>query len=170
MTTASVPQGEISRGGLPTIATCCVRLASALFGRVVIVTVRGTSMEPAFRDGDEVLVHRRRALTAGAVVVVERPTHRSEWPGRPVHALSGGSALRRREWMIKRVLAAPGDPVPSEQVPALAGIGDQRVPPGKLVLLGDNRKASFDSRQLGYISAERVLGVVLAPCRPRRRA
>jgi signal peptidase I len=35
------------------------------------------------------------------------------------------------------------------------------VPAGQLVLLGDNRAASTDSRHWGYAPVDRVLGVVV---------
>ncbi|WP_255950028.1 S26 family signal peptidase [Streptomyces odontomachi] len=35
------------------------------------------------------------------------------------------------------------------------------VPPGRLVLLGDNPGVSFDSRHLGCLPCERVLGTVV---------
>jgi len=162
MTAAPVPPDDISRVGRPGVTASWGRLISALLGRIVIVTVRGISMEPTFCDGDRILVHRGRKLAVGTVVVVECPKRRSGSSGLWKYIPSGATTLRGREWMIKRVVATPGDPVPHEQVPALAEVADRCVPPGKLVLLGDNRKASFDSRQLGYIPIERVLGVVLS--------
>jgi signal peptidase I len=63
--------------------------------------------------------------------------------------------------MIKRVSAVPGDPVPRDWAPVLARVRGERVPPGRLILLGDNKETSFDSRQVGYFPVERVLGAVL---------
>jgi signal peptidase I len=37
------------------------------------------------------------------------------------------------------------------------------VPAGQLVLLGDNHFLSYDSRSVGYIPADRLVGVVLRP-------
>lgn len=61
-----------------------------------------------------------------------------------------------REWMIKRA-AIPGDPLPAGLPAMLAG--DAQVPAGKLVVLGDNSKSSIDSRSLGYVPGDRLLGV-----------
>ncbi|WP_373466646.1 S26 family signal peptidase [Streptomyces umbrinus] len=71
--------------------------------------------------------------------------------------------------MIKRVGAVQGDPLthagprPGQGAAASAHSRPDRVPSGSLVLLGDNARASVDSRQLGCVPAARVLGVVLLP-------
>ncbi|MGA5134617.1 S26 family signal peptidase [Streptomyces olivoreticuli] len=135
---------------------------AALSRKLVVVTVRGSSMSPAFQDGDRVLVRRGPPPTVGQVVVAERPVRGGVWPGDPVRSAAG---VRGRQWLIKRVEAVPGDRVPR----ALAPMPQERVPPGRLVLLGDNRAVSVDSRELGYFPADRVLGVVLSRpgARPR---
>lgn len=116
-----------------------------LRGRLVRVTVRGDSMAPTLRTGERVLVRRTRpaALSRGDLVVFRRPRD-------PV-----------RSWMIKRVLAAPGDPVPRAEVPTLWGRSDAVVPVGSLVVVGDNPAVSYDSRQFGYVEASSVLGRVI---------
>jgi signal peptidase I len=116
--------------------------------RLVAVTVTGDSMAPTFANGDRVLVARTspRRLRVGDVVVA--------WlPGMP-----SATSERDRPWLVKRVAALPGDPVP----PAVcATIGDERVPPGQTVLLSDNAEGSLDSRDLGYVSADLVIGRVI---------
>ncbi|MEU4807205.1 S26 family signal peptidase [Actinosynnema sp. NPDC023587] len=94
---------------------------------------------------------------------MERPMHRGEWPAPPVATRIGGAEVPRIEWLIKRVVAVPGDPVPRDIVPALADVPEDRVPLGMLVLLGDNRDASFDSARFGYFPTDRVLGAVQRP-------
>ncbi|MEV0597249.1 S26 family signal peptidase [Nonomuraea cavernae] len=116
--------------------------------RLVVVTVEGPSMEPALRDGDRVLVRRvpLPEVRTGQVMVARRPSR----PGRPGDA---------GPWLVKRVVAVGGDPVPAE-VRAAVDARDDRVPHGCLVVLGDNRARSADSRHWGYITAEHLLGVV----------
>ncbi|WP_328853329.1 S26 family signal peptidase [Micromonospora globbae] len=116
---------------------------------LVVVTVRGSSMQPTFQHGDRVLVRRApiTAVRSGQVVVVAA--------GRPVGPRPPDDPL----WMIKRLRAVPGDPVPRGEVPALASVPEQTVPAGRLVALGDNPEGS-DSRQLGYFHAANLLGVV----------
>jgi signal peptidase I len=97
----------------------------------LLVRVEGESMEPTLHNGDRLLVRRVRAerLRIGQVVV-----------------------LTAAPWIVKRVAAIPGDPVPWRP--------DLMVPAGALVLLGDNRARSLDSRKLGYFATDNLLGVV----------
>ncbi|MHB9863457.1 S26 family signal peptidase [Streptomyces sp. YIM S03343] len=118
------------------------RVAHLLGRRLVLVTVRGRSMEPAYYNRDRVLVVRGSRALRNRVIVVADPRDEDGF-------------------LIKRVLAAPGDPVPRDRVPALSHVPEQQVPSGKLVLLGDNPEQSLDSRQIGYFSSSGVLGGVL---------
>jgi signal peptidase I len=151
-------------GAVPALALSLGLFTSWALARTIVgVNVHGVSMEPTYHDGDRVLVRRQPALVPGQVVVVEESTPDGDWLWPP---LTGGAELGdvlRRRWIIKRVAAVPGDPVPRETVLALADVPEDSVPPGKLILLGDNAKASLDSRQSGYYPVERVLGAVWRP-------
>lgn len=125
------------------------KLTSLLGRRLVIATVRGLSMEPTYHSGERVLVRRGQPHRVGQVVVVEMPGAEPAGEFGP---------FGNRKWMIKRVAATPGDPVPETVRHRLA---DQVVPAGKLVVLGDNAAVSNDSRTLGYFPTDRVLGAVL---------
>jgi signal peptidase I len=133
------------------IILCGVGL-TVLRQRYVYATVSGESMTPALRPGDRVLVRRTPAerLRLGDVVVISPPT------ANPVRdrGLTGG------DWVCKRVVALPGDPVPRNGFPALRGTADPVVPAGLLVVLGDLGERSQDSKQLGYFRAADLLGVV----------
>jgi signal peptidase I len=117
-----------------------------------VITVVGPSMEPTFHQGDRVVVRRtaRFAVSAGDVVVIERPG------GDPARRDQPAGIRDGRRWMIKRVGAVAGEPVP-DGIP----VTDAVVPEGRLVLLGDNADASFDSREVGYFPAALVLGGVV---------
>lgn len=125
--------------------------------RFLHVTVDGESMAPTFRRGDRVLVKRIGAgeVAVGAVVVVEKPDSDFRWrsPG-----LTGKADGRR--WMIKRAVAVAGDSIPAGVLPHRCEAGGV-VEPGSLVLLGDNRDDSYDSRTIGFFPADRVLGVAV---------
>lgn len=143
-----------------TALTAAAAVLACVGRRVVAVTVHGESMWPTYRNGDRVLVRRNRPPVPGEVVVVERPRAGTRWSTPPPGRFAGASSVAEREWLIKRVVAVAGDPVPHDRVPVLAGSASGRVPPGSVVLLGDNPVNSLDSRLVGYFPVERVLGAV----------
>ncbi|MEU6424343.1 S26 family signal peptidase [Microbispora sp. NPDC046973] len=133
------------------VALCALAVVTWLRRRFLVVEVSGTSMRPSFRTGDRVLVRRvaSHGVRVGEVVVVEAPRPRNHRQ-RPEHM-----------WHIKRVAAVGGDPVPAPVADAPALRHADRVPAGHLVVLGDDPRSSLDSRQRGFVPADRVLGVVL---------
>jgi signal peptidase I len=145
-------------------AALCAGL-TVLRRTLIAVTVRGRSMEPTYHDGDRVLVRRDRPPRRGQAVVVEQPAVSPSlggaWDRPPLRGTARAPAVSARSWVIKRLVAVPGDSIPRDRVPALAGVSEGCVPPGKLVLLGDNPANSYDSRRAGYFPAERILGVVV---------
>ncbi|HEX6356433.1 alpha/beta fold hydrolase [Actinophytocola sp.] len=137
-----------------------IALARAARRRFVVVTVRGESMAPALRHGDRVLVRRAglSGVRRGDIVVAAPGDPRPE----RTPARSPAGALDQRPWMIKRTVALPGDAIPrAARTGGALGAADTHVPPGLLVVLGDNADASSDSRDLGYFRADLLLGVVM---------
>ncbi|TDC78972.1 S26 family signal peptidase [Streptomyces hainanensis] len=133
-----------------------------LWRRWAVVTVRGPSMEPTYQHGDRVLVRRIARPRTGQVAVVEQTVPGTRRGGPQTIGVSTSPvAVGERSWLIKRVVAVAGEPVPRTAGPALARVGEPRVPEGMLVLLGDNAEASVDSRTLGLFPEDRVLGVVV---------
>jgi signal peptidase I len=127
---------------------------------LVRVAVTGHSMRPTLDQGDVVLVRRTagRGLRPGRVVVAETPSSPSQW-AEPTSSPNqdGGPG-----WMVKRIAALRLDDGP--------GLGDhdlwRALAPGTVYLLGDNQRASYDSRAVGPWPVDRLLGVVV--CRLRR--
>jgi signal peptidase I len=125
---------------------------------LVRVVVDGPSMEPAFSSGSRLLIRRVmpgagpvHMIRAGVVVVLEAPA-----VGAPA-----GARVATGRWVVKRVAAVPGDPLPSAVAVAIGAPSGSRVPTGHLAVLGDNPHASVDSRHYGPVPLERVLGVAL---------
>ncbi|MDQ0313297.1 signal peptidase I [Kitasatospora herbaricolor] len=142
-----------------------------LRGRVLAVTVTGPSMEPGLRDGDRVLVVRRRArrLHRGQVVVLGPRAA----PPVVLGAARAGSLpapderpVGPAQLLIKRIAAAPGDLVPAALAAALRCPPGSTVPPDRFLVLGDNGPRSVDSRHFGYVTREQVVGVAVRPLRP----
>ncbi|TDC28310.1 hypothetical protein E1211_28110 [Micromonospora sp. 15K316] len=125
---------------------------------LMLVSVVGRSMEPTLRPGDRVLARRvplARVRSGDVVVVVAPAAMTARHPTRPG---DGGPGL-----LIKRAYAVPGDPVPVDRVPLLRERPEREVPPGHLVVLGDNPPFSYDSRECGYIPEPDLRGVVIRP-------
>ncbi|MBL7260290.1 S26 family signal peptidase [Actinoplanes sp. LDG1-01] len=126
-----------------------------------MVTVLGESMVPTLAHGDRVLVRRVRPdrTRTGEVVVAAWGTPE---PGGPfpftIAEPEPGVPPTLAPWVVKRLVAGPGDPVPEAM---RAVVPDETVPAGRFLLIGDNASASTDSRQFGYAHAEYLLGVVV---------
>jgi|HubBroStandDraft_4_1064222.scaffolds.fasta_scaffold01725_7 signal peptidase I len=146
----------IARYWLLLAASAGVGAILILRRRFAVVTVTGQSMVPALADGDRVLVRRVRLgrIRAGDVVVVEKPDGEAGWRKPPANRVAG------HEWLIKRAAAVPSDPLPDSFRACWPALPDELVPAGKLVVLGDSPAGSYDSRVIGYIPGERLLGVV----------
>lgn len=126
---------------------------AAVRRRYLLITVRGSSMHPAYHDADRVLVRRARGAGPNGPgrgeVIVLRP---------PVAELAGISPL-----VVKRVAAVPGDEVPPDfrrAVPVPV------VPPNRLLVRGDNDR-SADSRSFGLVDFGLVIGTVVRSGRSR---
>ena len=120
---------------------------------LVRVNVAGESMHPTLEHGDVVLALRTtgRGLRPGRVVVAGRLSAPS---GAPSDAPDRGAGPG---WIVKRIAALRLDDGPA--------LGDhdaaQDLAPGTVYLLGDNQRASYDSRAVGPWPADRLLGVVV---------
>ncbi|MEV4378056.1 S26 family signal peptidase [Streptosporangium sp. NPDC049644] len=135
--------------------------------RYVVITVNGLSMHPTYGDGERVLIRRVPvpAVRPGQVVVFAALPDRAR---QELEAEAGGRGSPEDpvrvdvpRWMIKRAIAVPGDLVPRRECPALRSVPEPTVPAGHLVVLGDNPKWSYDSRQSGYVAPGRLMGVVV---------
>jgi signal peptidase I len=123
-------------------AAVAVAVASAALGavrwRYAVVTVHGPSMEPDLADGDRLLTRRCRTgrLRRGQLIIFREPG--LKWR-RPAWLTGAGQDV----WVIKRVAAVAGDPVPDSVLAVARGLCI--VPRRTIVVLGDG-PVSRDSR------------------------
>ncbi|MFF5334056.1 S26 family signal peptidase [Streptomyces sp. NPDC013181] len=159
------------------VATAVVAVTGLVLGGLVLagvrvrrsrlrVTVAGESMAPALRPGQVVIARRVTGpgeLRTGDVVVLVKPECPGDWRWPEPGPVSGGA------WLLKRLAALPGDPVPPGVARALGVRGV--VPEGAAVVLGDNTAASVDSRDFGFVPVDRLIAHVPAEAHgdPRRR-
>lgn len=126
------------------------------------VRLMGSSMEPTMGDGEIVLMSRFAAMGGsyekGDIVLFDYT-----------------DAQGKSRTVVKRIIAAGGDsirilPEGVEVNGALLeepylrektdGLVDMTVPEGTVFVMGDNRKTSYDSRNMGAISCEDLKGKV----------
>ena len=122
--------------GLAALGTVVVRRS------LIVVDVHGTSMEPTYPNGSRLLAARTAGARRGQVVVLRHRTGASDY-------------------LIKRLAALPGDPVPAS---VRATAGAEIVPPGQCVVLGDHPD-SVDSRAWGFVARSDIVGRVLRTLR-----
>jgi signal peptidase I len=130
-----------------------------------LAMVRGESMLPTYKDGQLVLVNKVRALhgplNRGDVVLVE---HGNDVLIKRIAYLPGDEIAPRDTWMFRRVLEFFDVLPPTPNGPPFSRL---KVPPGFLVVLGDNRRVSEDSRAFGPVKENEIIGrVVNAPSKP----
>jgi signal peptidase I len=118
--------------------------------RWIVVTVQGDSMAPTLQHGQQIVARRAGAsapVRRGDVVVFRlSPMQVQE------------QVSERLVHRVKRVAAVAGDPVPTWMGRPDGG-QSQRVPPGCIVVAGDNAR-SQDSRHLGYVDGSAIVAVL----------
>jgi signal peptidase I len=107
------------------------------------VAVKGRSMAPTLQPGDHLLVRPVRRLRRRDLVVVRDPDVSTRW-------------------VVKRVVALPGESVVVDGRTLAAGEG--------IVVLGDNPAQSTDSRVYGAVPLDDVHGRVWYRYAPAQRA
>ena len=129
-----------------------------------LAIVSGDSMLPTYHDGEPILLLRsnwaRSPLQKGDVVLFKSG---DEVLIKRI-AFLPGEALPLEATFAFRRLADRFDPAPPD--PAAPGLERLIVPADRVVVLGDNRRNSTDSRTFGPIALTAVLGRVVS-ARPR---
>ena len=127
--------------------------------------VSGASMEPAFSNGDyllvDELVFRFREPVRGEVVVFRYPGDDRSFYIKRVIGLPGERVTIERGTVIVR---SGGEeivlPEPYVAQSLTSGDVDVTLGEGEYYVLGDNRGFSFDSRSWGPLAEDHVVGLV----------
>lgn len=139
--------------------------AAALAVNRSLLRVRGRSMMPTLDEGDVLLTRPARRIRRGDVVVLRDPGDDDERRVKRVVGLAGEQlVLANGRLTIDGVRHVE---------PYATGVGPSvsvAVPDGHVVVLGDARAASTDSRRYGPVPSELVERVAVARVRPRPRA
>eukprot|EP00956_Cyclotella_meneghiniana_P009598 scaffold13236_cov82-Cyclotella_meneghiniana.AAC.11 len=159
--------------GKEDVKTYTVSLSIALLLRILIIEPRyipSLSMFPTFEVGDQLAVEkvtkRIRPFSRNEVVVFNPPERFRE--------IVGDTSRKAKEALIKRIVAVEGDKVQImggklfvndvEQVEPFTAedadyeFGPVVVPPGDVLVLGDNRNHSLDGHIWGFLPRENVIG------------
>lgn len=135
------------------------------------------SMFPTFDIGDQLIVEKVskyvRTPSAGDIVVFEPPDVLIE------------KGYSRGDAFIKRVVACEGDTVRIQGGELLVNgerraegyinerpnynFGPASVPPGEVMVLGDNRNNSYDSHIWGFLPKDHIIGRAVARYWPPKR-
>jgi len=114
------------------------------------------SMTPTLREGDYVLVDRRRSeASRGDVITYLSPDEPSELVGRVVG--TGGDVISMVDGVLHLDSTRVLEPYASNDGSTW---GPLRVPEGSVFVMGDHRSESFDSRHRGPTPVEDVTGHV----------
>jgi len=163
----AIPEGAASSAGEFVESALIAIVLVFLIIRPFIVQafyIPSGSMHPTLLEEDHILVnkfiYRFRDPRHGEVIVFKAPPQ--------------ASPDGTEKDFIKRVIGLPGDVImvkdgktyvnnkpldePYIQEPPLYEYGPERVPEGKLFVMGDNRNDSNDSHQWGTLDRSRVLG------------
>ncbi len=137
-------------------------------------TIRGVSMEPTLKDGEQVYVdadyYKTHNLTRGDIIAFKFKMQEKPFVKRVI-ALSGdrvefgkdGNIYINGEILDESYLSENYHFDPSKLKVLLIPLNQTSgtVPEGTVLVLGDNRKNSFDSEDYGFVPIEYILGKII---------
>lgn len=138
-------------------------------------TVYNTSMFPTLIEGDRLVLLRTQNVEKGDIVSFESDMTLSKDDIASLNLIQRFMVSEdTKKNLIKRVIAVPGDTI--EIKDGVVFVNDEivdepyintvtnhdvaltEIPEGHYFMMGDNRYVSLDSRQLGPIEGERIIG------------
>lgn len=140
--------------GMVAFAILTVVIINSLFG---VVQISGTSMQPTYENGDMVMYKTGSKCKNGDIIIFQ----------------STDEQYGSEKQIIKRVIGVAGDEICVEnEILYVNGkevhegykqgntgdIANIIIPEGYVYVLGDNREHSKDSRSVGLISVDTIIG------------
>tara|TARA_Y100000588_G_C14167366_1_gene887556 strand:- start:701 stop:1252 length:552 start_codon:yes stop_codon:yes gene_type:complete len=149
-------------------------------------TVYNTSMLPTLIEGDRLVLLRSQSVEKGDIVSFESDMTLSQRDIQSLNIIQRFMVNENtKKNLIKRVIAVPGDTI--EIKGGVVFVNDEivdepyintvtnhevelmTIEEGTYFMMGDNRYVSMDSRQLGPIEGDRIIGKVLVRFFPINR-
>lgn len=136
------------------------------------VIVKGDSMDPTLHDGERVIALKQTDIEHFDIITFVAPDDSGKNYIKRVIGLPGDQVVYQDDMLyingtaydepyLDAFKANLQDGFPLTDDFDMSLFDETEVPEGKLLVLGDNRRISKDSRQLGLIDASAVLGDVV---------
>lgn len=141
-------------------------------------TVYNTSMYPTLVEKDMLFMVKLGKIEQGDIISFKSELTLSKSDYESLNVIQ--KLLHKegeRKNLIKRVIAGPNDSIEIENgvvkvngvvidepyisTPTNKNVALQTVPEGKYFVMGDNRSVSYDSRDLGFVSQDDIIGKVI---------
>ncbi|WP_313510986.1 signal peptidase I [Enterococcus sp.] len=135
------------------------------------VIVKGDSMDPTLHDGERVIALKQTEIERFDIITFIAPDDTGRNYIKRVIGLPGDQVVYQNDTLyingtaydepyLEAYKAKLDDGFPLTDDFDMSLFNETEVPEGKLLVLGDNRRISKDSRQLGLIDETAVLGDV----------
>lgn len=135
------------------------------------VIVKGDSMDPTLHDGERVIALKKTEIERFDIITFIAPDDTGRNYIKRVIGLPGDQIVYQNDTLyingtaydepyLEAYKATLDDGFPLTDDFDMSLFNETEVPEGKLLVLGDNRRISKDSRQLGLIDETAVLGDV----------
>ncbi|HCE13009.1 MAG TPA: signal peptidase I [Enterococcus sp.] len=135
------------------------------------VIVKGDSMDPTLHDGERVIALKQTEIERFDIITFIAPDDTGRNYIKRVIGLPGDQVVYQNDTLyingtaydepyLEAYKATLEDGFPLTDDFDMSLFNETEVPEGKLLVLGDNRRISKDSRQLGLIDETAVLGDV----------
>ncbi|MFV0558324.1 MAG: signal peptidase I [Enterococcus sp.] len=135
------------------------------------VVVRGDSMNPTIHNGEHVIALKHLPVERFDIVTFPAPDQAGENYIKRVIGLPGETVAYENDHLLinGQEVAEPYLNELKKQVPTeelltydftMANFGVTKIPEGEVLVLGDNRQISKDSRSIGFIKEAQISGNV----------